>query len=57
VAHKNVSEFLLDAGIIAANQPLADRARFDLSDEEWLAFQTALDQRCERQAQAQEAFV
>ncbi len=44
VAHKNVSEFLLDAGIIAANQTLADRTRFELSDEKWLAFQTALDQ-------------
>ena len=44
VAHKNVSEFLLDAGIIAANQTLADRTRFELSDEEWLAFQAALDQ-------------
>ena len=44
VAHKNVSEFLLDAGIIAANQTLADRNRFELSDEKWLAFQTALDQ-------------
>lgn len=44
VAHKNVSEFLLDAGIIAANQTLADRTRFELSDEQWLAFQAALDQ-------------
>jgi uncharacterized protein (DUF1778 family) len=44
VAHKNVSEFLLDAGIIAANQTLADRSRFELSDEQWLAFQAALDQ-------------
>ena len=44
VAHKNVSEFLLDAGIIAANQTLADRTRFELSDEKWLAFQAALDQ-------------
>jgi uncharacterized protein (DUF1778 family) len=44
VAHKNVSEFLLDAGIIAANQTLADRTRFGLSNEKWLAFQTALDQ-------------
>ena len=43
VAHKNVSEFLLDAGIIAANQTLADRTRFELSAETWLAFQTALD--------------
>ena len=44
VAHKNVSEFLLDAGIIAANQTLADRTRVELSDEKWLAFQAALDQ-------------
>ncbi len=44
VAHKNVSEFLLDAGIIAANQTLADRTRFQLSAEQWLAFQSALDQ-------------
>ena len=44
VAHKNVSEFLLDAGIIAANQTLADRTRFELSDEQWVAFQAALDQ-------------
>lgn len=43
VAHKNVSEFLLDAGVVAANQTLADRARFDLAPEKWLAFQAALD--------------
>ena len=44
MAHKNVSEFLLDAGIMAANQTLADSSRFELSDEKWLAFQAALDQ-------------
>jgi uncharacterized protein (DUF1778 family) len=43
-AHKNVSEFLLDAGILAANQMLADRRRFELSPEQWEAFQAALDQ-------------
>lgn len=43
-AHKNVSEFLLDAGILAANQLLADRLRFELSPEQWDAFQAALDQ-------------
>lgn len=43
-AHKNVSEFLLDAGIQAANQMLADRLRFELSPEKWEAFQLALDQ-------------
>lgn len=41
--HKNVSEFLLDAGITAANQALADRRHFALSDEQWDAFQQALD--------------
>ena len=44
VAHKNVSEFLLDAGIHAANQTLAERTRFALSEDQWLAFHTALDQ-------------
>lgn len=43
VAHKNVSEFLLDAGISAANQTLADRTRFELGAEQWKAFQAALD--------------
>ena len=42
-AHKNVSEFLLDAGILAANQTLADRRRFELSQEQWDAFEAALD--------------
>ena len=42
-AHKNVSEFLLEAGIVAANQTLADRLRFELSPDKWDAFQAALD--------------
>lgn len=41
--HKNVSEFLLDAGITAANQTLADRRRFELDETSWVAFQQALD--------------
>ena len=41
--HKNVSEFLLDAGVVAANQTLADRRHFVLSDEQWQEFQQALD--------------
>ena len=41
--HKNVSEFLLDAGITAANQALAERRHFVLDDEKWDAFQQALD--------------
>lgn len=43
VAHKNVSEFLLDAGIVAANQTLADRLRFELAPKKWSEFQAALD--------------
>lgn len=43
VSHKNVSEFLLDAGVTAANQALADRRHFSLSDGQWEAFQQALD--------------
>lgn len=42
-AHKNVSEFLLEAGIVAANQTLADRLRFELAPDQWDAFQAALD--------------
>ena len=41
--HKSVSEFLLDAGITAANQTLADRRRFELDDEQWQAFLQALE--------------
>ncbi len=41
--HKSVSEFLLDAGITAANQTLADRRRFELDDERWQQFQELLD--------------
>lgn len=41
--HKNVSEFLLDAGVTAANLALAERRHFALGDEQWQAFQQALD--------------
>ena len=43
VSHKSVSEFLLDAGVTAAAQTLADRRRFVLDDTQWQAFQEALD--------------
>jgi uncharacterized protein (DUF1778 family) len=43
VSHKNVSEFLLDAGVSAAEQTLADRRQFVLDDTQWQAFQEALD--------------
>ena len=41
--HKSVSEFLLDAGITAANQTLVDRRRFELDDALWQTFQQVLD--------------
>jgi uncharacterized protein (DUF1778 family) len=41
--HKNVSEFLLDAGVTAATQALADRRQFLLSEAQWHAFQEALE--------------
>lgn len=41
--HKNVSEFLLEAGITAANQALANRRRFGLDNAQWEMFQKALD--------------
>ena len=41
--HKNVSEFLLEAGVTAAAQTLADRRRFVLDEAQWQAFQEALD--------------
>lgn len=41
--HKNISEFLLDIGIVAANETLADRCHFLLNDADWALFQEALD--------------
>jgi len=41
--HKNVSEFLLEAGITAANQALANRRHFGLDNVQWEMFQQVLD--------------
>lgn len=41
--HKNVSEFLLDAGVTAATQTLADRRQFKLNEADWQEFLKALD--------------
>ncbi len=48
VSHKKVSEFLLDAGVSAANQTLADRRRFVLDADQWEAFEQALDRPVQR---------
>ncbi|MEX1198737.1 MAG: DUF1778 domain-containing protein [Pseudohongiellaceae bacterium] len=47
-SHKKVSEFLLDAGVSAANQALADRRRFVLDADQWEAFEQALDRPVQR---------
>jgi uncharacterized protein (DUF1778 family) len=41
--HKNVSEFLLEAGIAMAHETLAEQRLFMLTDDQWDAFQAALD--------------
>jgi uncharacterized protein (DUF1778 family) len=41
-AHKSVTEFLLDSGLNAAFDALADRRVFLLDEARWTAFQAAL---------------
>ena len=41
--NKSVSEFLLDSGLSAASETLADRKLFALDEKQWLQFQAALD--------------
>lgn len=41
--HKSVSEFLLENGLSAAYETLADRRVFVLDDEQWAAFNRLLD--------------
>ena len=42
-SRKTVTEFLLDAGIDAAEDALADRRMFRLDERRWRAFQDVLD--------------
>ena len=42
-SHKNVSEFLLDAGIAMAHETLAEQRLFLLTDDQWKLFHAALD--------------
>lgn len=42
-SHKNVTEFLLEAGVNAAKEALVDRRMFSLDDVQWQSFQDALD--------------
>ena len=41
--HKSVTEFLLEAGMNAAEEALTDQRLFRLDDSQWRAFQDALD--------------
>jgi uncharacterized protein (DUF1778 family) len=50
VRHKNVSEFLLEAGITAAEQALADRNRFELDKAQWEQFLEVLDRPVQRKS-------
>jgi uncharacterized protein (DUF1778 family) len=43
VTNKTVTEFLLDSGLTAAVDALADRRVFQLDDKRWDAFMAALD--------------
>lgn len=43
VRHKSVTEFVLDSGLAAAAETLADRREFLLDEEAWQAFVVALD--------------
>lgn len=41
-SNKTLSEFLLDSGMTAAFDALADRRRFELDDKRWKEFTAAL---------------
>ena len=42
VSHKSVSEFLLEAGMNAADEALIDQRSFKLDGDQWQAFQEVL---------------
>lgn len=43
VKHKTLSEFLVDSGINAAHDAIADRRQFVLNDKQWNEFMRLLD--------------
>lgn len=43
VAHRSVSEFVLESALSCADEALADRRTFGLSATQWKAFMDALD--------------
>lgn len=42
-SHKNVTEFLLEAGLNAAEEAMVDRHLFALDDTQWQAFEEILE--------------
>ncbi len=43
VAHRSMSEFVLESALVRADETLASRTRFELDADRWQAFLTALD--------------
>ena len=43
VAHRSMSEFVLESALVRADETLASRTRFGLDADRWQAFLTALD--------------
>ena len=43
IAHRSVSEFVLESALARAEETLPDRQQFGLNAEQWSAFQAALD--------------
>jgi uncharacterized protein (DUF1778 family) len=43
VAHRSVSEFVLESALARADAALADRRNFELNAAQWKAFMAALD--------------
>ena len=43
LAHRSVSEFVLECALARAEETLPDRRRFVLNEEQWAAFQAELD--------------
>ena len=41
--HRSVSQFVLESALARADEPLAERRRFDLGAAQWAAFIAALD--------------
>lgn len=56
VAHKSVSEFVLETALSEAEERLADRRIFSLDPEQWETFVTALDAPPRRHARLERLF-